>query len=101
MAATAPATTAVAKPACAPKPDATPKASARGKATMATVTPAMRSRFGSRLTAFQSERPGRSEVTFRQVVRAGRPATVQETLTSGYRGRAFPCEAPPAGPLGW
>ncbi len=43
-AATMPATTAVIRPAAAPTPDATPKPSASGNATMPTVTPASRSR---------------------------------------------------------
>ena len=42
-AARTPATTAVASPACAPRPDATPNARARGSATIATVSPASRS----------------------------------------------------------
>ena len=42
-AAAAPATIAVTSPAVAPTPDATPKASANGNATTATVTPASRS----------------------------------------------------------
>ena len=53
-AATAPATTAVTSPASAPSPDVAPNAKANGSATIATVTPAIRSRRGERLTADQS-----------------------------------------------
>ncbi len=67
-AATVPATTAVARPACAPRPDATPKASASGSATIATVMPATRSRPGERRASVQSERRGSSAA-----IRARRP----------------------------
>src|SRR5699024_10539743 len=43
IAATAPAMIAVMRPACAPMPEVTPNASAKGSATIATVRPAMRS----------------------------------------------------------
>ena len=58
LSSTAPATTAVTRPACAPTPDVAPNANASGRATIATVTPAIRSRRGERLTAVQSSRRG-------------------------------------------
>ena len=58
IAARAPATIAVIRPARAPSPEAAPKASASGSATTATVSPASRSFRGLRRAALQSADPG-------------------------------------------
>src|SRR5690606_25287623 len=61
-AASAPAITAVASPASAPSPEDTPKPSASGRATTATVRPASRSRRGRRRIWRRSVRSGSSAV---------------------------------------
>ncbi len=95
-AASAPATTAVASPASAPRPEETPNPSARGRATIATVSPASRSRRGLRAMTTQSARAGRTQRT--------RPSTAVRavfTLTRpGPRTRAVPpaARSAPSGP---
>ena len=71
-AATMPAITAVISPLAAPAPELTPKASASGRATMPTVTPAMRSPFQVRgsiriVPPAGQKRPGRGQGLHREL----------------------------------